>query len=75
MIHKIRIQAIGEALGTVLPKNLLENMHVGQDDELLVVPADEGILLIPCNPNFEEAIEAFEVGREKYYQALRELAK
>jgi len=75
MIHKVKIQPIGRALGAILPKDLLENMHVGQDDELLVVPANGGILLIPCDANFEEAMEAFEVGREKYNQALHELAK
>ena len=75
MIHRTKIQPIGEALGAILPKDLLENMNIGQDDELLAVPSDEGILLLPLDPNFEEAMEAFEVGRKKYHQALRELAK
>lgn len=75
MIHKVKIQPIGEALGAILPKDLLANMNIGQNDELLAVPSDEGILLVPCGPNFDEAMEAFEVGRKKYHQALRELAK
>ncbi|MFQ6114272.1 MAG: hypothetical protein ACE5NG_09315, partial [bacterium] len=61
--------------GAILPKDLLDNMNIGRDDELLAVPSDEGILLIPFDPNFEEGIKAFEVGREKYKIALRELAK
>ncbi len=42
MIHKVKIQLIGRALGAILPEDLLENMHVGQDDELLVVPYEFG---------------------------------
>lgn len=75
MIHKVKIQPIGEALGAILPKDLLDGMNIGQNDELLAVPSDEGILLIPFDPNFEEAMEAFEVGRKKYHLALHELAK
>jgi len=75
MIHKVKVQPIGEALGTILPRDLLENINVGQDDELLAVPSDEGILLLPLDLSFEEAMEAFEVGRKKYHRALRELAK
>ena len=53
MIHKVKIQLIGEALGAVLPQDLLDNMNIGKDDELLAVPSDEGILY------FEKGIEAF----------------
>jgi putative addiction module antidote len=75
MIHKVKIQPIGEALGAILPQDLLDNMNIGRDDELLAVPSDEGILLLPLEKNFLEAMEAFEVGITKYRQALRELAK
>jgi len=75
MIHKVKIQPIGGALGAILPKDLLENIHIAQDDELLVVPANGGIFLMPYKVNFKEAMEAFEVGMEKYNQALRELAR
>jgi hypothetical protein len=75
MIHKVKIQPIGEALGAILPQDWLDNMNIGRDDELWAVPSDEGILLIPYDPNFEDGMEAFEFGREKYKLALRELAK
>ena len=75
-MHKTtKVRSIGGSLGTIIPREILDEMHVQNGDELLVVKTDQGIMLTPYNPDFEEAMVAFERGRRKYRNALRELAK
>ncbi len=37
MNYRVKIQPIGEALGAILPKEILDKMNVGPNDELLAV--------------------------------------
>ena len=75
MNYRVKIQPIGEALGAILPKEILDKMNVGPNDELLAVQTDDGILLTPYDPTLASGLKAFEVGKKKYREALRELAK
>jgi antitoxin component of MazEF toxin-antitoxin module len=75
MNYKVKIQPIGEALGAILPTEMLEELHVGPNDEFLAVLTDYGILLMPSDPDIATGLEAFTVGRKKYRAALAELAK
>ncbi|MBM3214032.1 AbrB/MazE/SpoVT family DNA-binding domain-containing protein [Candidatus Poribacteria bacterium] len=79
MTTRIKIRAVGGAvggaLGAILPKSLLEELHVGEGDELHAVRTADGILLTAYDPEFAKTMESFEVIRRQYGTALRELAK
>lgn len=75
-MHKTtKVRSIGGSLGTIIPREILEEMHIQNGDELLVVKTEQGILLTPYDPDFDAAMAAFEQGRRKYRNALRELSK
>lgn len=75
-MHKtITVRRIGGSLGTTLPKEALDRLNVGEGDKLYVIEHEDGVLLSPYDPTFEEAMEIYREGARKYRNALRELAK
>lgn len=72
---KLKIRKIGNSLGTILPNEILQKLRVGEGDEIFAVADEDGIKLTPYDPDFEEAVEAFEEGRKRYRNALRKLSK
>ena len=70
-----KLRKIGSSLGAILPKEILDELSVGNGDELLVIRTENGIMLTPYDPDFEEAMAVFERGRKKFRNALRELSR
>lgn len=58
-----------------LPKDQAERLQLSPGDPIFAVETDRGILLTPCDPAFEQAMEAYQRGAKKYRNALRELGK
>ena len=75
MAAKIKVRKIGNSLGLILPKEVAEQLHVGEDDTAHYVVDTNGLHLMPFDPDFDAAMEAFEQTRRKYRNALRTLAK
>jgi putative addiction module antidote len=72
---KIKVRKIGNSLGLILPKEVADQLHVGEDDTVHYVVATNGLHLTPFDPHFDAAMEACEHTRRKYRNALRALAK
>jgi antitoxin MazE len=75
MATKLTVRKIGGSLGTLIPKELAEQMRISEGDQFFAVPAEGGVLLTPYDPDFEDAMAAFEEIRKEYRNAFRELAK
>jgi len=75
MAVTVKLRKIGNSLGLILPKEVAEHLHLGEGDELHVIPDNEGARLTPYDPQFEASMQAFERTRRKYRNALRKLAK
>lgn len=75
MSAKIKIRKIGNSHGLVLPKDVLSELGIGENDVLILTRTPQGIALTPYDPNLAEAMKVFEEGRKRYRNALRELAK
>lgn len=75
MVTKLTIRRVGGSLSTIIPKELAERLRIAEGDELFAVETEGGMLLTPYDPDFERAMEAFEIGRRKYRNALRKLAE
>jgi putative addiction module antidote len=72
---KIKITAIGNSAGVVLPKELLAKLRVRKGDVLHVSETPQGIELSPYDPGFEQELETARVVMRRYRNALRKLAR
>ena len=54
MTRKLKLTAIGNSVGVILPKELLERLRVGRGDELHVLETPNGIELTPYDEEFAE---------------------
>lgn len=59
----------------ILPRELLERYHLEEGDPIYLIEMDEGLLITPFDPSFEEAMEIYEEGARTYRNAMRELAE
>lgn len=74
-MYTVKIQKIGDDLGITLPQEVLEQLDVGEGDNVFVIKTEDGIQITTDNPNFARAMKAYKKGSEKYKNALRELAQ
>ena len=74
MTTRVTLRKVGGSIGTTFPKEIIDSLNVGAGDTLTVVRTEQGILLTPYDPIFEEGMRAFEEVNKQYRNALRELA-
>ena len=71
----LKLRAIGNSVGVVLPKELLTDLGVGEGDALSVARVPGGIALAKADPEFEQEMDmAWEIMKRRW-AVLRELAK
>lgn len=75
MTKQTTIRAIGNSAGTTIPKPMLERYHLSEGDTVHLVETEEGILITPFDPAFDEAMAIYAEGAKRYRNAMRELAK
>ncbi len=71
----LKLKAVGNSTGIILPKEILAKLHVEKGDTLYVVETANGIQLTPYDPEFELQMEAARKIMKKRRTVLRELAK
>lgn len=74
-MHQLKITAIGNSAGIILPKELLARLGVEKGDVLTIVDTPNGVELTAYDPEFEAQLEAARDVMGRYRNALRELAK
>ena len=72
---KVKVTAIGNSMGILLPKEALGKMKVAKGDTLYLVEGPEGYSLTPYQDDFGSQIKIAEKVMKKYRNALHELAK
>lgn len=75
MTRRLKLTAIGNSTGVVLPKDLLEKLRVGRGDELMVLETPDGIRLTPYDAEFSEQMEVAERIMRKRRTLLQKLAE
>lgn len=75
MARKLKLTAIGNSTGVVLPREILERLRVQRGDTLMVLESPEGITLTPYDPEFAEQMEAAEKVMRRRRNLLRKLAE
>ena len=74
-MYKLKLRKIGNSLGVTLSKEVLADLKVGEGDTLILTETPDGFKVTPYDATFEASMDAFEEGRRKYRNALKELAK
>jgi len=74
-MHALKLRKIGSSVGVILPKELLDMLHLAEGDQVFVDTNQTGLHLTPYDPEFEATLKAFERTRKKYRNALHQLAK
>ena len=71
----LKLKAVGNSTGVILPKEILAKLHVEKGDSLYVVETANGIELTPYDPEFEHQMDTARKIMKKRRAVLRELAK
>ena len=73
-MHELKLRRIGNSVGIILPKEALARLGAGEGDRIFLTETPDGFALTPYDDTFRAAITAFEEGRKRLRNALRELA-
>ncbi len=71
----LKITQIGNSLGLILPREIVERMRLEKGESVSVVATAQGIEITPFDPDFDKKLEAARKVTKRYRNALRELAK
>jgi putative addiction module antidote len=71
----LKLRAIGNSVGVVLPKDLLARLRLSEGDTLQVVEVPEGLRLQKADPEFDRQMEVAREVMRRRRAVLRELAK
>jgi len=72
---KVKVTAIGNSMGIILPKEALTKLKAEKGDVLYLIDGPEGLTLTPYQRDFEKQMQVAEKVMKKYRNALHELAK
>ena len=72
---ELKLTAVGNSLGVVLPKEALARLRLAKGDTVYLTDSPDGYRLTPYNPEFEAQMDAARKVMKKRRAALRELAK
>jgi putative addiction module antidote len=75
MPHTTSIRRIGNSLGSILPREILDRMHLSEGDTLFVAETAYGLLLTPFESDVKDALEHYASLASRYRETLRSLAK
>jgi len=76
MVTPLKLRALGNSVGTIIPKEALARLNVKEGDTLYLTEAPNGeFRLTAGDPDFAETMEIAEGFMKRYRNALRELAK
>lgn len=75
MVSTLKIRRIGNSYGLIMSRELLEQLGVGEGDQLFVVRTPEGLQLTPYDPDFAKVVESSRDYLRRHRDAFHELSK
>jgi putative addiction module antidote len=73
--HALKLTSIGNSVGVILPKELLNSLRVGKGDSLFATATPDGCTLTPYDPSVEEEIAIGQAFMNEYRETFKVLAK
>ena len=74
-MHQVKVTQIGNSLGVVLPKEVVDRLGIARGQMLSLSETTNGIELSAFDPEFEDQMRIAEEIMDRYRDTLRELAK
>ncbi len=75
MVNKLKITTVGNSVGVVLPREILERLRVGKGDSLFVTETPDGVELRAFDDEFAEQMAIAERVMREDRDVLRKLAE
>ena len=72
---KAKVQKIGNSLGVILPKEVLNRQRVGEGDILTLSEGPSGMILSVYDAELQEELEIGDAFMRKYRDTFKALAK
>ena len=69
------VRRVGDVLECTLPPEIARHVGVSEGDEVILVPQENGMVMMTSDPALAEAMTAYEHFAHRYRGALGELAK
>lgn len=73
-VKETLIRPYGNSAGVTIPKEMLDKYNLEKGDRVSLKETEEGILLTPYDPLFEQAMAVYRKGAKQYRNAMRELS-
>lgn len=70
-----KIRKVGNSLGVILPRQVIDELHLKTGDKVEIVRKGSNLELRPIDPEFEDWAEAYRSVNSDYKEVLKELAK
>ena len=74
-IYKTKLRAVGKSTGLIIPKEMLEALHLKQGDTVCFRQSNEEFVLTAGDPEVERQIAAARKGISKFRNTLKALAE
>jgi putative addiction module antidote len=74
-MYALKLRSVGNSVGAILPREVLDRLHVTEGSTLYLTEAPDGVRLTPYSPEFEQQMAAAQKIMRNRRDALRELAK
>ena len=75
MAAPVKVRRVGNSLGVILTRDVVESLGVAEGDELFAIRTPDGIRLTPYDPDFAQTIESTRDYMRRHRDAMHELAK
>lgn len=72
---KTKIRKIGNSSGIILPKDILDELHLKEGDEITIKNAESHLELFAEDSEFADWAESYRRANTNYKEVLKELAK
>ncbi len=74
-MSRLKLRAIGNSVGVVLPREVLARLKVNEGDVLHLIETKDGMMLTPLDPNVAEQVRLGRDVMRRYRDTLRVLAQ
>lgn len=75
MVKEVAARRVGGSIGTTLPKDMAERLHIEPGDRLFAIETEGGILLTPFDPVAQKALALAAEAAKQFRGSLHELAR
>lgn len=75
MATTVKVTTVGNSVGIVLPKEILNRLHVEKGDTLYLTESPDGIRISAYDPNLAKKLDAMESVMRENRDVLKKLAQ